>query len=201
MAVYGEVNSIRLESHSINTDIPDKDVARLMYYLYCVFYTIESTNDPNIQHFISYQNWNVLSAEEQKKLVNLCDKLSPTLLLGKIFFQSDHLCQNSSNRFYKICELQGQMLITDSEITIEREKRTITNIMAYKQEWMEKYYYSPLRRLKPSSNILVTSGNRKKYIWICCVCCIVFVVLPIIIVIIVDSVQREKKRYNSPSSY
>lgn len=203
MEVVGQLNSLQLESHVIDTDIPDNDTARLMYYLYCVFYTIGRTDHPSIQRLVSYQNWDSLSLEERKTLVGLCETFSPALLLNNIFFQHDDLCLNSSHRFYKMCELQSEIKITVSEISVQGQKRTIINAMVFKKEWMEKYYNNPLQRLKSTlyPPAIVTSGNPKKYMCICCICCIVFVILPIIIVIIVDSVQREQTRYNSRPSY
>lgn len=61
MATFVQTDEIEFERTTVNTNVPDNDTARLMYYLDCVCTTIDCKDDADIQRFIDYKNWQQLS--------------------------------------------------------------------------------------------------------------------------------------------
>jgi len=86
-----------LRPTSSRAAIPDNDLARLMYYLNCVFTAIEY-NDQDVQRYRDYRNWSLLSGAEQRMVLVLALALSPDEFDGKVFFHSDQLCGDSGNK-------------------------------------------------------------------------------------------------------
>ncbi len=78
MAVYFPTNNIKFARTGVTANVPNNDVARLMYYLNCVCVTIDCANDPEIQRYTSYSNWYRLSTDEKNHLLD-----SATLLVLK----------------------------------------------------------------------------------------------------------------------
>ncbi|CAF1556217.1 unnamed protein product [Rotaria sp. Silwood1] len=202
--LYAQRNEFEVERTGIRVNVPNNDVARLMYYLNCVCIVIDCNNEPSIQRYTTYQNWYSLSLDEQKVLLALCYTFNPDILQNKVFFQYDALCQDGSNEFYEIRQARSQFLIHES-ILIAGRQHHINNIMAYKTQWMSRNYYEPRQRLvarlnnsntpavMKSSYVGVSSSRSKtcKYIWCGIVC--FFCIIPGIIGIIVAIVNAVKK--------
>jgi hypothetical protein len=119
-SAYIRANEIEVKRTTIQTTIPSNDVARLMYYLYCVCTTVNYTDDATIQRFISYQNWRDLGRDDQKALVNFCEKIKPSDLNGKVFFQNDDLCIEFPNEFYEINQVQKRFLLLDKHVKLTK---------------------------------------------------------------------------------
>ena len=208
MAALLQNNEVNIESIGVHVTIPNNNIARLMYYLSCVCTVINCENDADIQRFISYQNWHRLSNTEKQALVALCYVISPDVLENKVFFQSDALCLNSTNEFYKISQVQNQLLAAES-IVIAGRTRQVNKTMVYKKQWMQYYYFDPMPRLasiftnsvssavthnQPVSDVQpinyrrpaqATDNQSHTYRNVClCLCCL-FCVVPTIVGIIV----------------
>ncbi|CAF3657437.1 unnamed protein product [Rotaria sp. Silwood1] len=139
-------NEFGIKNIGQSTTVPDNDVAKLMYYLNCVCFSIDCNDDPNIRRLTNYSNWSSLSVDEQKQLLVLCYAFSPDVFDNKVFFQSDALCQNSSNKFYEISQVRHQVLAVSSIIVAGRA-RQVNKIMTYKMSWMRLYYIEPMQGL------------------------------------------------------
>ena len=116
-----------------------------MYYFNCVCGAIDYT-DSDMQRFRNFRNWSSLSYTEIRLLVALCYTLSPDVFDDKVFFRSDALCGNSSNKFFEISQVSHQLLAVQS-IVIAGQRRRVNKIMTYKMSWMHDYYFGPMRRL------------------------------------------------------
>ena len=128
-----------------NVTIPNADIARIMYYIDCVC-TVVEYNDANIQRYRNYSNWANMSDEEDRLIFVLALALSPDTLEDKVFFNSPELCGNSNNQFYEIGQVKKQLLVVQS-IVIGGQQRQVKKIMAYKQIWMQNFYYQPMKNL------------------------------------------------------
>lgn len=142
---YFQHHHYTLNDNSTNVIVPNNDIARLMYYLDCVCSTIEY-NDNDIRRFRNYNHWSSLSTEDIRLLLMLCHTLNPTVFNNKVFFQSDALCGNSSNRFLKINEVRTQLLAVES-IAIAGRRCRVNQIMVYKMIWMQNNYINPMRNV------------------------------------------------------
>ncbi len=67
--------------------------------------------------------------------------LNPTLLIGKVFFQSDALSRGMKGRFYEIGQVRQRMVIAVRSCQVHR-------IFAFKQSWLKEYYFDPINRLQ-----------------------------------------------------
>ncbi|UJR12526.1 hypothetical protein I4U23_016701 [Adineta vaga] len=201
IAVIGS-DEIGLKRTTEPVTIPNNDVAYLMYYLNCVCCVIDCKNDPDLQRYISYKNYQLLSTDEQRALFALCRTINPTVLKDKVFFQLDAMCVQFNNEFYDISLVHNRVVAAES-ILIAGRIRRVTKIMCYKNTWLQTFYYNPMRRLaarfnnssSPSTYTPITytqpvavkdnSSNKCKYI-ACGICCFVICVLPTIVGIIID---------------
>ncbi|CAF5086121.1 unnamed protein product, partial [Rotaria sp. Silwood1] len=110
---YLQHNQYGFKDTSVNVNVPNNDVARLMYYLNCVCSAIQY-NDSDLSRFRNYRNWASLSSEDIRLLLVLCLTLRPDLLDDKVFFHSDALCGDSSNKFFEISQVRNQLLAVQS---------------------------------------------------------------------------------------
>lgn len=145
MALAFQRNEVSVEVTGQVTTVPNNDVARLMYYLNCVCTVIDCNNDAEIQRFTNYRNYYSLSITEQAQLVVACYTFSPDVFDDKVFFQSDELCGDSSNEFYRINQVRHQLLASES-IIIAGQVRQVNQIMTYKMQWMQNNYFGPMER-------------------------------------------------------
>ncbi|CAF1508059.1 unnamed protein product [Rotaria magnacalcarata] len=139
-------NQIGVKDIGRSVSIPENDVAKLMYYLNCVCFSVDCNDDPDIRRLTNYNNWSNLTVDEQKRLLVFCYTLSPDVFDNKVFFQNDALCQNSSNKFYEISQLRHQVFAV-STIVVAGRARQVNKIMVYKLSWIRFYYLEPMQRL------------------------------------------------------
>lgn len=135
----------QIRDTSVTANVPNSDVAKLMYYLNCVCYCIDY-NDSDIHRYTNYSNCTSLSDKEDKVVFALAATLSPDIFLGKVFFPSNALCGDNQNRFFEISEMSDQLLVASSLIIGGRRCR-VNKIMTLKQIWLEENYIGPVRRL------------------------------------------------------
>jgi hypothetical protein len=177
MAVYFENKNIKFERTGVTANVPNNDVARLMYYMQCVCTSINCNDDPGIQRFTNYANWACLTITDQAALVVACGAFSPDVLNNRVFFQSDALCGDSSNEFYTINQVRNQVAAAES-IIIAGRVRVVNKIMTYKMQWMKKYYFDPMQRLLARK----WTGSHKRSC--CCRCFAIFIAILILIGIV-----------------
>ena len=134
-----------LRPTSSRVTVPDNDLAKLMYYLNCVFTAIEY-KDQDVRKYRNYNNWSLLTDAEQRMVLWLALALSPDEFDGKVFFHSDELCGDRSNKFYELSQVRHQFLAVQS-VLVAGQTRQVKQIMTYKMSWMEKNYYGPRQRL------------------------------------------------------
>jgi hypothetical protein len=126
--------------------VSNSDIAKIMYYLYCVCYCIDY-NDNDIQRYTNYLDWASLSDEEDRVAYLLGLTLHPNLLIGKVFFQSDALSRDMPGRFYEIEQVRQQLVVVPSLVIAGRTCQ-VQRILAFKQSWLKEYYLDPINRLK-----------------------------------------------------
>ncbi len=181
MAVYFENKNIKFERIGVTANVPNNDVARLMYYMQCVCTSINCNDDPGIQRFTNYANWACLTKIDQAALVVACGAFSPDVLNNRVFFQSDALCGDSTNEFYTINQVRHQVAAAES-IIIAGRVRVVNNIMTYTMQWMKTYYFDPMQRLLARK---WTEPHKRSCCCCCCRCFVIFIAILILIGIVV----------------
>lgn len=144
MAVFGSTH-IDFKKTGTVTQVPNADIAKIMYYIDCVC-TVIDYNDGDIQRYRNYSNWANMSDEEDRLIFILALALSPDELENKVFFNSPQLCPDANNEFYEIGQVRNQIMVVQS-IVIGGQQRRVKKIMAYKAAWMQNNYYQPMRAL------------------------------------------------------
>ena len=134
-----------LRPTSSRATVPDNDLARVMYYLNCVFTAIEY-KDQDVRKFRDYHNWSLLNNAEQRMVLVLALAFSPDEFDGKVFFHSDKLCGDSSNKFYELSQVRNQVLAVQS-ILVAGQTRQVKKIMTYTMFWIQNNYVNPVKRL------------------------------------------------------
>ncbi|CAF1050307.1 unnamed protein product [Rotaria sordida] len=145
MALHLFRDQFSLRPTSTRATVPDNDLARLMYYLNCVFNAIEY-KDQDVRRYRDYHNWSLLSDTEQRAVLVFALALSPNELDGQVFFHSDELCGDSSNKFYELSQVRHQLLAVQS-IVISGQTHNVKKIMTYKMSWIQNNYIEPVKRL------------------------------------------------------
>ena len=159
---FAQKNEILIKDKSEVTTVPNNPLAKLMYYLKSVNWTIDII-DLNISEvdysFISlindYKNYHLVSHAEKLKIIRVAKILNPTLLEDKVFFRNESL-ENNSNKFYEINSTEISVAASN-EVIIGGVKKKVHKIMFYKRAWMQENYSDPLRELERLLNPYIIS--------------------------------------------
>ncbi|XP_060573884.1 uncharacterized protein LOC132731687 [Ruditapes philippinarum] len=137
--------------------------AKLMYYLDCICSVLDLSDTDNLARLRNYKQYFSLSEAETDTLVTFCVLLSPDELCGKVIFQDIEMCGNSSNRFYEISMVHKNLLVADSVI-IGGRSRAVSKIMAFKPDWLVKYWRDPMVYFAPRLARItgLRSGRRQR---------------------------------------
>jgi len=136
--------------------IPQNDIAYLMYYLNCMDVCLDGFFK---QEYIDYQNYHKLNHEQQEILITLCFLISPDLLDGKVIFQvpyGDKVLNGASNNFFQITEIKNKGV---SSLKVGEKTVEVNKIMFYIEKWILSYYVDPMIRLLKT--FVFTSNDEK----------------------------------------
>ena len=139
-------------------NIPNNDLAKVMYYLDCICYCIDY-RDRHIQRYTNYTKSSLLSQKEVEAVFLLALKLSPDQLLGKVFFPSDVFNCDVDGKFYEMNQVRHHLVIPPSLMIADR-KCQIQNVLAFKESWLIEYYLEPMNRL--AQNFRFQHRGKKK---------------------------------------
>ncbi|XP_060562324.1 uncharacterized protein LOC132721954 [Ruditapes philippinarum] len=148
MAAFFGRTKVGIQRSSINVSIANDPKAKLMYYLDCMCSVLDLSDTDNLNRLRYYGQYNSLTEKETDALVALCFLLSPDVLSGKVIFQDDSMCGDKNNEFYKIEAVRNNLVICDS-IIIGGQRRVVSQIMAFKQQWLIDYWENPMRHFVP----------------------------------------------------
>jgi hypothetical protein len=144
---YFHYDTLNVTRTSREVNIPENNVARLMYYLHIVCDLIEY-DDRNLDRLRDFKNYHRITNAELRLLYLACAALEPDLLIGKVMFEDEDgdLCGRSTNRIYELSQIQHDLLAISS-IFIAGRNRRVKKIMAYRPEWLRTYYIRPMAAL------------------------------------------------------
>ena len=137
--------TLKVEGFGVTAHVPNNDIAKLMYYLDCVFAVIEYEQDSK---FTDYQHYYNLNVNEQNAVCALALLFNPKILIdAKIFIVDPNLVPaGTSNQFYKITD-QRVGIHVNEEVMIAGRAIKVLKIMACKQAWLNSYYLGPIERI------------------------------------------------------
>ena len=137
---------IQIEETGQTVNVPNSPTGRLMYYLDCVSTVLDLHEISELRRYTNYSNHYNMTIGDKNVIVRLCVLFSPDELINKCFFESPEMCGSSSNQFYKITAQQLRVAAAN-DIVIGGISRNVTQIMAFKMDWMVRNYINPLREL------------------------------------------------------
>jgi len=194
MSVSLGYQSLNVKPIGQTVTVPDNSLARLMYYLDCVFTVIQYDQSSRLT---DYQNYYLLSKEEEQTVLGLVALFNPKVMSDlSLFIVSRNLVPyGSSNEFYQITDDRIGVHV-NSEVVIGGRVVKVLKIMACTEDWIYRNYINPAESYtKPqltsgsnynySSNYNTTNNNNNTS---CRKTCIGLIVIIIIIVIICTNV-------------
>ena len=133
----------QMDTYTVN--VPDNDVAKLMYYLSCVDTVI---NFKNIDKLSDFRNYDSLSVEEMTGLFELVLLFNPKYFIEKGVFIIDRslLPPNSSNTFYQITDERIGMHVS-SEMLIGGRTVKVLKVMVCDENWLLRNYFTPWKNI------------------------------------------------------
>lgn len=121
--------------------IPDDKLAKLMYYLDCVFTVIQIDESTRLTDF---QNYYYLTKEEEQTVLGLCALFNPKVMteLSLFILAPELVPYGSSNEFYQITDDRIGVHV-NSEVVIGGRVVKVLKIMACKPAWIDKFFIQP----------------------------------------------------------
>ena len=137
-------NNRKVEAIGELVTIPDNDIARLMYYLNCVFTVLKYNG---FSRYTDYKNYEEISDsyEDFSKVLELATIFNPKILMeAGIFVIDENIGLN--NRFFEITD-ERMNFHASKEIIIGGIRTRILKIMVMKSIWLINNYYMPIKRI------------------------------------------------------
>ena len=133
---------IKFKDTSKTVNVPGNDIAKLMYYLDCVFSVLKCSN---FSKFTDYNNYDYLSNSDIIELIRLVKLFNPKIMIGaKVFVLEEDL--DCNNRFIEITD-ETMNIRANEEIVIGGIVTKVLKMMLLKSEWLVFFYFNPLKRL------------------------------------------------------
>ena len=138
------INKFSVERTGVAANVPDNYLARLMYYLTCVFNVIQYNENTRLS---DYKNYYYLTNEERNAVYTLALLFKPEIFINAGIFVLDNglLTGEFGNDFYKITD-ERIGFHASQEIVIGGRTVKVLKIMACKNSWLQNNYYGPLNR-------------------------------------------------------
>ena len=155
------INHLSVKKTGVKVEVPNNNLARLMYYLSCIFTVIQYNENNNLSDYTHYYN---LNEEEKKTVLTLAGIFNPKIFLEATIFILDNgaLTGDFGNEFFKITDERIGVHVNQA-IMIGGRSVKVLNIMACKNSWLDKNYYTPLRGLYNELNNRSVVYNRTDY--------------------------------------
>ena len=125
------------------TTVPNDRVAKLMYYLDCVFAVIRYDG---ADRYTDYKNYYLLSKEEEQTVLGLAALFNPKLMIQNSLFivDPDLVPPGSSNQFFEITDSKIGVHV-NSEVVIGGVARKVLKIMTCTEDWLLRNYIDPVK--------------------------------------------------------
>jgi hypothetical protein len=143
MSLDYQYQSLDIKNTGSTVYVPNNNLAKLMYYIKCATSVIQYDLDDRI---INYKNYKLLSAEEEKLVVDLAKILEPDFLIQyNIFLVGDNYltAEAADNEFFEVTNNQFGLHVS-SEIMVAGVARKVNKIMVCRKCWIQENYYDPM---------------------------------------------------------
>ena len=153
------ISNLKVEKTGVTTNVPKNDLAKLMYYLSCVFIVINYEHNNKLS---DYKNFSNLNEQEKKLVYTLSILFEPKIFIsaGIFIVKPELLPPSRANDFFKITDERIGVHVSN-EIIIGGRTVKVLNIMVCKTPWLDRNYYSPLKNIIPKqeNNEVIINQN------------------------------------------
>lgn len=149
------INKLQIELTGVRSNVPNNDLAMLMYYLGCVFTVIQVEKN---NKYCDYSKYYTLNKDDKKTVYELAKLFNPSIFInaGIFIINPGLLREVNANEFFRITDERVGVHVKE-EIMIGLMSVKVLKIMACKSSWLENQYYIPFRRFSSLINFM---GNR-----------------------------------------
>ena len=166
MSMNLKYQSLDIKQIGRKATVPESNLAKLMYYLSCVFSVIQYEQSSRLT---DYQRYYLLSKEEEQTVLGLVALFNPKIMtdLSLFIVAPDLVPSYMFNEFYQITDDRIGVHV-NSEVVIGGRVVKVLMIMACKEEWIYRYYINPAQsftipQLTSSSNYNTSNNNSSSY--------------------------------------
>ena len=140
---YGK---LKIKEDTIKTKVAENNLAKLMYYLYCVFTVL---NNDDYSRYTNYQNYEELSHSlvASAKVLQLAEIFNPTVMMRAKIFVLDENLGEMKNRFFEIKD-ERLNVHACKEIIIGGIRTRALKVMFMNSDWLIQNYYLPFKKLE-----------------------------------------------------
>ncbi|PAA63994.1 hypothetical protein BOX15_Mlig009332g1 [Macrostomum lignano] len=147
-----ENQRLRIENSGTTVDVPNDNVARLMYYLHCISCLLGDCVPAN---FTNYRLYRSLTQRERLLVIGLAVELTPDKV--PVFIPVSSLPDGKSNVFLKFSSLTETVTALGIRaggaemMALQRQAgrgQQLIEVMAYTQGWLNRNYLSPLMAIR-----------------------------------------------------
>lgn len=128
--------------------VADNPTAKLMFYLHCVFKVVGKENLPyDVTRLCEFEQYYEMTRQDKQLILTFAEELGPSVVRDRIFFESSQLTGDDfGNCFYEVSQVSTTLAVSAS-ITIGGVRHKVFRIMAYSNNFMERYYFSAVPQL------------------------------------------------------
>ena len=119
------------------TDVPDNNYAKIMYYLHCVYTVAQNKSVFNgMEKYLDCKNYYLLSKEDKEIVMGLAIMFKPDVMKSQSLFipwPGDNHPEDRSNQIIELTALNFK----------PEAPKIVGRSMYYTESWLEYYYYAP----------------------------------------------------------
>ena len=183
MSISLDYQSLGIQRTGGEVNIPDNKLAKLMYYLDCVFSVLDIKE---YSFYTKFYNYRLLNKNQEQFVLDLVGKFNPTFMLNNYLFVLDEklVDYGFTNQFYRVTDKKIK-IHANSQVFIGGKSVTVLKIMYCKPAWFNQFYYDPLS--------LYHTNNRSDKNYFCakkCIKCLCWFVYAAVIITIIYFVLK-----------
>ena len=163
MSLNLKYQSLDVKPIGRTVSVPGNKLAKLMYYLRCVFNVIQIDEDTRLTDFENYYD---LTKEEEQTVLGLCALFNPKVMteLSLFIIAPELVPEGSRNQFYQLTDDRIGVHV-NSEVVIGGRVIKVLEIMACTRNWLEANFYDPVdeysrSQIPPPSDYTSNDYNR-----------------------------------------
>ena len=163
MSLNLKYQSLDVKPIGRTVSVPGNKLAKLMYYLRCVFTVIQIDEDTRLTDFENYYD---LTKEEEQTVLGLCALFNPKVMteLSLFIIAPELIPEGKINQFYQLTDEKVGVHV-NSEVVIGGRVIKVLKIMTCTHKWIKTFFDEPVEaysrpQLPPPSDYTSNNYNR-----------------------------------------